>query len=144
MMTNRFVFGFADTYFLKICIQYKYPHSAPELNDFFPSRTEMLRDFGKMFFWTINIIVFGYTVIYFSIDQIMNPAFTNIDETSKIMRILDLFYFTITTFATVGYGDIVPCPSTILRLVVASQMVAVFLIVVALLSAFTATIESSE
>lgn len=141
MLSNRLTFGYTDTYFLKLIVKGSYPHSQPTNEDMFPTRTKMLQDFTQMFIVIISVIVIGYTALYISIQKLIPGAFVSIDSNS-FNAILDFLYFSVVTLATVGYGDIHPVDGMpLIRLLVASQIIASFLVVVYLLTSFTLTVE---
>lgn len=74
-------------------------------------------------------IILVFTVAYFLICLFDPDAFRGlVDITSPLSTYWDLFYFSIVTFATVGYGDIVPV-SPLAKFAVASQIVLFYVVI---------------
>jgi hypothetical protein len=72
------------------------------------------RSFSRYFIW-VAIFIFGYAAIYYLLDEPATPC-----------NFLDYLYFSVVTFATVGYGDIVMV-SAIGKMVVISEIILGYL-----------------
>jgi|GEM_PF-6147974 len=82
----------------------------------------------RLFTYFISIIII-YTNIYCGLISINDKSFHNPDS-GKGMSYLDFFYFSTTTFATVGYGDIYPKSSYAKSMVILEILNSLFILII--------------
>jgi len=95
------------------------------------SLKQLILIFGSIIFMTI----FSFSIDYSCLYEFQESSFYGIPNypSSYLEKIPDFFYFSVTTFATVGFGDIVPI-SGFAKALVVLEMVLSFLIIVFSLS----------
>lgn len=104
--------------------------------------TNPFRTFTSKTITTILAVSFTYAMIYHTLFNINNANFqiaNYIPNTIFYQRFIDFIYFSVVTFATIGYGDIYPS-STISKLFVVSEIFSgliILIIGIASLSLFT-------
>lgn len=92
----------------------------------------------------ILLIIVSFTVDYACLDQIDNNSFIGvIDRDHLFNTFYDFFYFSITTFSTVGAGDIFPATKSSKFLVILEVMVA-FITTIIVISNFVQIKDSIE
>lgn len=79
----------------------------------------------------IGITIYGYAVIYSRIESVMKQNALALGGSNNLARI-DYFYFSITTFFTVGYGDILAQGEFLKGIVISEMIVGAILQAVAL------------
>lgn len=140
ILIDRLYFGVNDSNF-RSALATQLP-----LNEIQISKTETtltrLRRFVFLTFGLATISTFAYAGIYCAIDGPTEPSsFSNVQNDKE--KPLHLLYFSITTTATVGYGDVTPKPEServlYVRLLVASQMVINFAILIVLVVSVSLT-----
>ena len=82
---------------------------------------------------TIGLVLLTFTMNYWCLHNNEPSSFTGISDTSHFRALLDMFYFSCVTFATVGYGDILP-RSVAAKSCVILEMATAFFMVVYVLS----------
>ena len=101
-------------------------------------RDKDIEHFFRMWFFLIPNIVFSYAAIYralnlLAVEKWGTSAFDGITENSY--KFASLIYFSIVTFATVGYGDISPAKCLFWpRILVASEIVSGLIVLVAMIA----------
>jgi len=99
------------------------------------SFNHMLLLFGTI----ISIIIFSFTMDYLCISEIYANAFSGIQANEPIStRFINLLYFSIVTFTTVGYGDITPV-ATVAKLITVLEMISAFIMIVFVISKYFRT-----
>ena len=84
----------------------------------------------------ISIIVLSFTMDYLCIAEIYPHAFSNIHNGQPlVIRFTNLLYFSIATFTTVGYGDIVPLVP-VAKLFTVFEMMSAFVVMVFIISRY--------
>lgn len=140
ILSNRLILGHIDGYFKRTVSWKMLPHQYPQANELNPSRRKLVREFTTLFAWLLGLIIIGYAGIYAGLDALSKGAFNGLN--AGWTRPMDLFYFSVVTLATVGYGDMSPHPDAILvRLAVASQILSGVSLTVFLLTSFSLTID---
>jgi hypothetical protein len=134
VLANRVILGeFDHAYWLTTVVR-RFPNDKIRNADLFPSRRRLVRKFVELFGWLLTVTFVGYAGLYMALVKTIKGAFDGIAD------IPDAFYFSVITLATVGYGDVRPV-ETIARLVVASEVIVGFALIVILLSSFNMTME---
>ena len=87
------------------------------------------------YFVTITLI---YGIIYYYLTRGENDHFNGLDSNSTI---IDCFYFSFTTFSTVGYGDISP-KSTLARCLVVSHQMIMLMDLISLINLDTVSLSN--
>jgi len=84
----------------------------------------------------ISLIVVSFTFDYLCLLEIYPEAFSGIDqEQSLVYRFLNLLYFSIVTYTTVGYGDIAPIiPAA--KLLSVLEIITAFVVIVFILTKY--------
>jgi hypothetical protein len=82
---------------------------------------------------TIVLILLTFTLNYWCLFDNNPEAIAGVNDSSLFRELLDMFYFSCVTLATVGYGDILP-KSMAAKSIVILEMATAFFIVVFLLS----------
>jgi hypothetical protein len=82
---------------------------------------------------TIIFVLLTFTVNYWCLFDNDPASIVGLNNSSLFRELLDMFYFSCVTFATVGYGDILP-KSIAAKSTVILEMATAFFIVVFLLS----------
>jgi hypothetical protein len=107
-----------------------------------PSRLQMVRDFAFLFAKLVSAVILGYWSLFVALTRWTSELpFAGL--TQQTSPVLDLLYFSIVTLATVGYGDIYP-KTGVARMLVASEIIAGFSLLVLLLTAFSLSAETEE
>ncbi len=142
ILVDRFVFGVHDSNFRselakKLLLQ---GIQIPKTE----TPTQRLRRFMYITFGLAWIVTFSYVGIYSTIDAPGEPSsFQNVKNNWQ--KPINLMYFSITTIATVGYGDICPTPNgervILTRVLVGSQIVAGFLVLSVLVVSISLTFQ---
>jgi len=84
----------------------------------------------------ISIIVISFAMDYLCALEIYPNAFSGIqNDSSLIFRFVNLLYFSIVTFTTVGYGDIAPVIS-VAKLLTVFEMITAFIVIVFIISKY--------
>lgn len=143
-LLQRFVFrlrlGYMDSYFRRISAASLVPTSAPGFEP--PHDLDLVSDFILLFARLVAMVVLGYAAVYTAMHRTLDPgAFGELG--GGLEAVLSLVYFSVVTIATVGYGDIVPRDAGA-RLVVASEILAGFALLVLLITAFSLTASPSR
>jgi len=91
------------------------------------SLKRLLLIFGSI----IIVTVLSFTVDYSCLYEYQQSSFSGVQDYSNsyLIKVSEFFYFSVTTFATVGFGDIVPV-SGIARILVLLEISLSFLIIV--------------
>ncbi|MBK9730369.1 MAG: two pore domain potassium channel family protein [Chitinophagaceae bacterium] len=99
-------------------------------------KTGLSLSYGKILIricGTILFILLTFTVNYWCLFDNNPSAISGLSNSSLFRELLDMFYFSCVTFATVGYGDILP-ESMAAKSCVILEMATAFFIVVFILS----------
>ncbi len=108
-----------------------------------PSATQRLRAFLHLFLGLCGVVVLGFAALYYICHiESGGTAFKGVPNDRSTF--FHLTYFSIVTIATVGYGDVTPAESVMPRFLVASEIVAGFLILVALVTSVSLTFQMSD
>jgi len=84
----------------------------------------------------ITIIIFSFAIDYLCITEIYVDAFSGIQQSQSVAsRFINLLYFSIVTFTTVGYGDIVP-KVPMAKLITVFEMISAFIMIVFVFSIY--------
>ncbi len=84
----------------------------------------------------ITIIIFSFTMDYLCVTEIYVDAFSGIQQSqSMALRFINLLYFSIVTFTTVGYGDITPV-APVAKLITVFEMISAFVMIVFVFSKY--------
>ena len=84
----------------------------------------------------ITIIVISFAIDYLCISKIYSGAFSGIQHDQTLaFRFLNLLYFSIVTFTTVGYGDITPLVP-VAKLITVLEMMSAFVVIVFIISKY--------
>ncbi len=90
--------------------------------------------FSIIIIFFINI---SFTLDYLCVSEIYADSFTGLNhDQSLFLRFFDLLYFSIVTFTTVGYGDIIPFGKTV-KLLTILEMTTAFITIVFIISRYT-------
>ncbi len=82
----------------------------------------------------ISIIIISFSIDYLCISEIYSNAFAGLNYNQPMVyHFFDLLYFSIVTFTTVGYGDIVPIAKTA-KVLTILEMIAAFVTIVFIIS----------
>lgn len=85
----------------------------------------------------ISVVILSFTIDYLCISELYTNAFNGIDYSQSLTnRFINLFYFTIVTFTSVGYGDITPV-SAIAKILTVLEMMTAFVIIIFIISKYT-------
>lgn len=137
LLVYRLTFGYADTTYQKtLNVPLTKQPSGAHI------RQQRVQHFFAIFTAMIALLIVGYAVIYDGVDRLSgrNGAFQNIPHDWS--RPFHLLYFSIVTFATVGYGDVVPnYDSLFARLATASEILAGFMLLGLLVTSVSLTFE---
>jgi voltage-gated potassium channel Kch len=140
ILANRLILGQLDHAYWRTVVVRVWPYTMIQPGELFPSRRRVVRKFVELFGWLLILTLIGYTSIYVALVRTGIGAFEGIRR--NVYGIADAFYFSVITLATVGYGDVYPGPeATIARLIVASEVIVGFALIVILLTSFTMTID---
>jgi len=137
LLVYRLTFGYADTTYRKTLNLPINTQASPA-----HTRQERVQHFFAIFIAMVVIVIAGYAVIYDGVDRLAGAggAFQNIPRDWS--RSFHLLYFSIVTFATVGYGDIIPhYESLFARLTTASEIIAGFMLLGLLVTSVSLTFE---
>ena len=84
----------------------------------------------------ITIIVISFAIDYLCVSEIYSGAFSGIQyDRPLIFRFINLLYFSIVTFTTVGYGDITPV-IPVAKLLTVFEMMSAFVVIVFIISKY--------
>jgi len=84
----------------------------------------------------ITLIVISFTLDYLCVSEIYSEAFYGIQYDQPLAsRFTNLLYFSIVTFTTVGYGDIVPLVP-VAKLITVFEMISAFVVIVFIMSKY--------
>jgi hypothetical protein len=108
-LLSRLVFGYSDIAFRRISVV---PPAEPIVTD----RRLALRNLALFLGSWVTTAIVGYAGVYAAIDRLDPMAFSG-----QIAGPVDWLYFSVVTFATVGYGDILPS-TPIARLLAISEI----------------------
>lgn len=142
ILTDRLVFGPYDDFF-RIALE----SSLLKIQGISDAAERMgrqlrLQRFIRLFAQLGAITVVSYVAMYCAVDNIYGSeqAFTNVpNDFSKPLHFL---YFSLTTLSTVGFGDITPKDyNLIARLLVSSEVLAGFAILIVLITSVSLTFE---
>lgn len=140
----RFTMGYLANFFPRILVHVE-EYLEQYIDEIIPVRPYLVTKFAIHFLIVLVIIILAYTGIYSSLNDMLNPTSNTpvFDKISTDWKVpFELFYFSIVTVATVGYGDIYPMQNQLIaRLAVASQILSGLSLFVFLLTAFNLTIE---
>ena len=78
---------------------------------------------------TIIFVLLTFTANYWCLFDNNAASISGINESSLFRELLDMFYFSCVTFATVGYGDILPKSMAAKSCVILEMATAFFLVV---------------
>ncbi len=84
----------------------------------------------------IFAIVMNFAFLYSKIYLYLPESFAGVSTTSPFDQSIDFIYFSIVTFATVGYGDVMPQTSWA-KIAVSAEILVAFLIVFVSVSLFS-------
>lgn len=102
--------------------------------------TNHILSFSIMIILIINI---SFTLDYLCVSEIYPDSFFGLKHNQPFFaRFFDLLYFSIVTFTTVGYGDIVPVGKTV-KLLTILEMATAFITIVFIISRYTKNHERS-
>jgi len=105
-----------------------------------PSARQKLRAFLHLFLGLCAVVAVGFAALFYLCHiQTGGTAFKGLPDDG--WTFFHLIYFSIVTLATVGYGDVTPTESVMPRFLVASEIVAGFLILVALVTSVSLTFQ---
>jgi voltage-gated potassium channel Kch len=84
----------------------------------------------------ITIIVISFAIDYLCVSEIYPEAFSGIQYGQPlVLRFMNLLYFSIVTFTTVGYGDIIPA-IPVAKLITVLEMMSAFVVIVFIISKY--------
>ncbi len=84
----------------------------------------------------ITIIVISFAIDYLCVTEIYPNAFSGIKNSQPLLsRFLNLLYFSIVTFTTVGYGDIIPL-APVSKFITVIEMMSAFIVIVFIISKY--------
>ena len=84
----------------------------------------------------ITIIVISFAIDYLCVTEIYPNAFSGIQNSQPLLsRFLNLLYFSIVTFTTVGYGDIIPI-APVSKFITVIEMMSGFIVIVFIISKY--------
>jgi len=84
----------------------------------------------------ITIIVISFAIDYLCVSKIYPGAFAGIQYDQPLsLRFINLIYFSIVTFTTVGYGDITPV-LPVAKLITVLEMMSAFVVIVFVISKY--------
>ncbi len=84
----------------------------------------------------ITIIVISFAIDYLCVSEIYPEAFSGIQYGQSLaLRFMNLLYFSIVTFTTVGYGDIIPV-IPVAKLITVLEMMSAFVVIVFIISKY--------
>ena len=95
-----------------------------------------MHDFVLLFARLFGVTTFSYAAIYCGLRNLLPRCEIFHGVVNGVEGIVDLFYFSVVTAATVGYGDIYPVKPWA-KLMVVSEILCIFSLFVLLLSAFS-------
>jgi hypothetical protein len=105
------------------------------------SAKQRLRAFLYLFLGLCSTVVFGFATLYYLyFVQHGHDGFNGLPPNTP-WAFFHLLYFSVVTIATVGYGDISPAQHLIPRFLVASEIIAGFLILVVLVTSVSLTFQ---
>jgi hypothetical protein len=137
LLVYRLTFGYADTTYRKtLNLPFKTQASAAYI------RQQRVQHFFAIFTAMIAFLIAGYAVIYDGVDRLSGPtgAFEHIPH--DWTRLFHFLYFSVVTFATVGYGDVIPHHDSLLaRITTASEIIAGFMLLGLLVTSVSLTFE---
>ena len=108
-----------------------------------PNPKHRLRAFLSLFLGLCSIIVLGYAALYcLSHTHSGGTAFKGVPNDR--FGFIHFCYFSIVTLATVGYGDISPSEQLLPRILVGSQIVAGFMVLVTLVTSVSLTFQNEQ
>jgi hypothetical protein len=144
-LLQRFVFrlrfGYLDTYVRKATTSYLTLESQPPFHA--SHHLDLVEDFVLLFGRLVLVVIIGYACVYSAIQLTLSPGSFNGELGQGWTSISSMLYFSVVTVATVGYGDIFP-KTAVVRLVVASEIMAGFMLLVLLITAFAFTTIPSQ
>ena len=97
-----------------------------------------LHAFLYLFLGLCASIVIGFGVLFYSTYCNSDGSAFNHDFNSSL-TIFDFIYFSIVTFATVGYGDITPSRDILPRILVSSEIILSFLVIITFITSVSLT-----
>ncbi len=84
----------------------------------------------------ITLIITSFAIDYLCVSEIYQNAFAGIQYNQPLTsRFLNLLYFSIVTFTTVGYGDVVPV-LPVAKLITVFEMMSAFVVIVFIISKY--------
>jgi len=84
----------------------------------------------------VFLIIFSFSVDYLCLSEIYINAFRGLDYSdSFVNRFFNLTYFSIVTFTSVGFGDIVPLVKAA-KIITVFEMITAFAVIVFLISKY--------
>lgn len=84
----------------------------------------------------ITIIIISFALDYLCISEIYPNAFSGVNaEQSLYLRFINFLYFSIVTYTTVGYGDIIPI-TMVAKLITVLEMMSAFIVIVFIISKY--------
>ncbi len=102
-----------------------------------------LQAFLYLFLGLCVSIVVGFAVLFYSNYSNSNgSAFNN--PFNSPLTIFDFLYFSIVTFATVGYGDITPSRDMLPRILVSSEIILSFLVIITFITSVSLTFKIDD
>jgi hypothetical protein len=105
------------------------------------SAKQRLRAFLYLFLGLCSTVVFGFATLYYLyFVEHGHDGFNGLPPNTP-WAFFHLLYFSVVTIATVGYGDISPVQHLIPRFLVASEILAGFLILVVLVTSVSLTFQ---
>lgn len=139
-IVQRFVFrmrfGYLDTFVRKISARSL--ASELQLDLEVPHILDMVGDLILLFGRLAAVVIFGYAAVYSAIQLNLGAGSFSGEIGTGPEAVLSMIYFSVVTFATVGYGDIAPRTAGV-RLIVSSEILAGMLMLVFLITTFTLT-----
>lgn len=139
-LAQRLVFrlrlGYLDTHIRRIATESldAEPHRAFSP----PHGLDLVGDFVFLFGRLVAVVILGYAAVYSVMQLTLSPGAFAGELGVRWEAVLSLVYFSISTVATVGYGDILPRTDAA-RCLVASEIMAGMVLLVLLITAFAFT-----
>src|ERR1035441_51776 len=132
---SRLAFGNRDIRFRRLSLR---PPSSDVEDHFADAPGQATRDYILFIVGLIGTVIVGYAGAFAAIERYLPGSFSNAPTT-----VIDFVYFSSITFATIGYGDIVPL-TQMSRLAVVTEIFASVICLVLLIFAYSSSSGSSS
>lgn len=138
LLIYRYKFGVLDNWLLSLSVPTMKKTVRRQI-----SRRESLQNFIRIVLSSLGTFLVGYSAIYYCIAKGMIPGnyLTNVNFESPVS--IQTLYFSAATLLTVGFGDIWPV-GPVAQLAVTSEMLVSLLLLVIFVTAFSATVPTSD